>query len=121
MKVLVVLQEFNNSNKFFSSRKGLFKNRCGLHICVYQKSHFLSTVALSHLKGPPIFSCQVPAINVYRYHTSKSFILHLTQILFSLFSDEEGYNHWQELLKFLFECCNSQHSELKECALHIFV
>lgn len=23
-----------------SSRKGLFKNRCGLHICVYQKSHF---------------------------------------------------------------------------------
>lgn len=82
---------------------------------------FFSTVALSHLKGPPIFSCQVPAINVYCYHTSKSFILHLTQILFSLFSDEEGYNHWQELLKFLFECCNSQHSELKECALHIFV
>ena len=40
MKVLVVLQEFNNSNNFFSTRKGLFKNRCGLHICVYQKFHF---------------------------------------------------------------------------------
>ena len=40
MKVLVVLQEFDNSSKFFSSRKGLFKKRCGLHICVYQKSHF---------------------------------------------------------------------------------
>ncbi|XP_078381779.1 importin-5-like [Oculina patagonica] len=35
--------------------------------------------------------------------------------------DEEGYNHWQELLKFLFECCNSQKPELKESALHIFV
>ncbi|CAH3175486.1 unnamed protein product [Porites lobata] len=35
--------------------------------------------------------------------------------------DEEGYNHWQELLKFLFGCCNSTKSELKESALHIFV
>ncbi|KXJ29691.1 importin-5 [Exaiptasia diaphana] len=34
--------------------------------------------------------------------------------------DEEGYNHWQDLLKFLFECCNSQKAELKESALHIF-
>lgn len=35
--------------------------------------------------------------------------------------DEDGYNHWQELLKFLFECCNSLKAELKESALHIFV
>ncbi|EDO35645.1 predicted protein [Nematostella vectensis] len=36
------------------------------------------------------------------------------------FLDDDGYNHWQELLKFLFECCNSPRAELKESALHIF-
>ncbi len=35
--------------------------------------------------------------------------------------DEDGYNHWQELLKFLHECCNSQDQNLRECSLRILL
>jgi len=35
--------------------------------------------------------------------------------------DEEGNNQWPDVLKFLYECCNSCEDKLKECALHIFI
>ena len=38
---------------------------------------------------------------------------------FVLIIDEDGYNDWQELLKFLFDCCNSPRAEMKESALYI--
>lgn len=35
--------------------------------------------------------------------------------------DEESNNQWPDVLKFLYECCNSSEDKLKECALHIFI
>jgi len=35
--------------------------------------------------------------------------------------DEEGNNQWPDVLKFLYECCNSGEDRLKECALHIII
>jgi len=35
--------------------------------------------------------------------------------------DEEGNNQWPDILKFLYECCNSGEDKLKECALHIII
>lgn len=33
--------------------------------------------------------------------------------------DDNDINHWPEVLTFLFECCNLDHPELYESALHI--
>jgi len=35
--------------------------------------------------------------------------------------DDEGNNQWPDVLKFLYECCNSGEDRLKECALHIII
>lgn len=35
--------------------------------------------------------------------------------------DEESNNQWPDVLKFLYECCNSGEDRLKECALHIII
>ena len=35
--------------------------------------------------------------------------------------DDDGNNQWPDVLKFLYECCNSSEDKLKECALHIFI
>jgi len=35
--------------------------------------------------------------------------------------DEEGNNQWPDILKFLYDCCNSGEDKLKECALHIII
>jgi len=35
--------------------------------------------------------------------------------------DEESNNQWPDVLKFLYECCNSSEDRMKECALHIFI
>lgn len=61
------------------------------------------------------------AINTEQLPTIRKKICDAVAELSRSLLDEDGYNHWQELLKFLFECCNSSKSELKESALHIFV
>jgi len=35
--------------------------------------------------------------------------------------DEESNNQWPDVLKFLYECCNSGEDKMKECALHIII
>lgn len=35
--------------------------------------------------------------------------------------DEDSNNQWPDVLKFLYECCNSGEDQLKECALHIII
>lgn len=37
------------------------------------------------------------------------------------FIDEDGNNTWPDILKFLYECCNSNENRMKEVALHIII
>ena len=39
--------------------------------------------------------------------------------IFSLFVADDGENQWPDILKFLFECCNSQSNEIREIPLQI--
>lgn len=36
-------------------------------------------------------------------------------------SDDDGNNQWPDILKFLYECCNSSENGMKEVALHIIM
>ena len=37
------------------------------------------------------------------------------------FSGDDGSNQWPDILKFLYECCNSNENRMKEVALHIIM
>lgn len=39
----------------------------------------------------------------------------------NIFTGEDGNNEWPDVLKFLYECCNSSENVMKEVALHIIM
>ena len=53
-------------------------------------------------------------------HTHTCMRTHIcTRVPFASVADDDNVNHWEMVLKFLFECCNPEAPQMYEVALNI--